>query len=63
MSSESEGETGSIPSAARYRSIGTKRNRSEEADNGGSPVVKRINVAGRTIIIIIIVILIIALKC
>ena len=43
MSSESEGDTGSTPSVARYRSIGTKRNRSsEEPDGGDTPVVKRL---------------------
>ena len=43
MSSESEGDTGTTPSAARYRSVGSKRSRtSEEPENGNGPVVKRI---------------------
>lgn len=43
MSSESEGDTGGAPSAARYRSVGSKRSRaSEESENGDGPVVKRI---------------------
>ena len=42
MSSESESEIAS-GSAARYRSLGSKRNRSEEPENGDTPVVKRIN--------------------
>ena len=43
MSSESEGDIGNTPSAARYRSVGTKRGRgSEESENGEAPVIKRV---------------------
>ena len=43
MSSASKGNTGTTPSAARYRSVGSKRSRtSEELENGNGPVVKRI---------------------
>ena len=42
MSSD-EGDLGSTPSAARYRSLGSKRGRtSEEPENGEGPVVKRV---------------------
>jgi len=42
MSSD-EGDLVNAPSAARYRSVGSKRGRtSEEPENGEGPVVKRV---------------------